>query len=182
MNRIPRFCAAGLAVLLSFALVGCSSSAVRDLQLVVAGGEAVVAALESAGTIPAPAAALINTYMGQVSAFVSFSTTELASSDSPAVKASKIAAEAVGISKPDLPSGTPTLVATSIQAVASALANFLSNIAATSAQLSVSPQFASGFGAKKKAPKLDMSASDKKKLAELHARAVILQSKFPKKQ
>jgi hypothetical protein len=182
MNRFPAlFRAAGLAVvlLMSLALVGCSSSAVRDLQLVVAASEAVVAALETSGVIPAPIGAAVNVYMGQVSEFVTFATTELASSDSSAVKASKIAAEAAAVAKPDLPPGTPNLIATAIQAVAASLGTFLGNIQATAAVIS-HPSYGNSFFAEK-AAKLKISKADEKKLAELHARALVLKAKFPKK-
>lgn len=169
-----------LVLLLSLSLMSCSSSAVRDLQLVVAGGEAVVAALESSGTIPAPLAALINVYMGQVATFTDFAIAELASTDTPAVKASKIAAEAASVSKPDLPPGTPALIGTSIQAVASALATFLGNIH-TTAELISTPSFGNSFAAGGKPAKLKLSKSDEKKLAELRARAQRLKQRFPKK-
>ncbi len=173
-----------VAVLLAcLLLVGCSSSAVRDLQLVVAGSEAVVAALESVGTIPAPMAAAINVYMGQVSSFVTFATAELASTDTAAVKTSKLAAEAATVSKADLPPGTPALIATAIQAVATSLATFLGNIQTASnlASEDLPPPYASTFMAAKASKSGKMSKSDEKKLAELHARALALKARFPKK-
>ena len=182
MNRFPSFLrAAGLgAVLLMFlALAGCSSSAVRDLELVVAGGEAVVAALESAGTIPAPIAAVIDTYMSQVGEVTTFASTELASADTPAVKASKILAEGATVAALDLPPGTPLLIATSLKAVATALAAFLANIQSATAQIAAHPEFAESFTAKGKP--LKISKSDEKKLSALHARALALKAKFPKK-
>jgi hypothetical protein len=168
-----------LAILFCLVLAGCSSSAVRDLQLVVAGGEAVVAALESTGTIPAPISAAINVYMAQVSDFITFATTELASTDDAAVKATKLAAEAATVAGPDLPPGTPAVIAASIKAVATALATFLANMQATAALIS-NPSYGNSFLAAKSA-KLKISQSDKRKLAELHARALALQARFPKK-
>ena len=182
MNRFPSVLrAAGIgAVLLMFlTLAACSSSAVRDLELVVAGGEAVVAALESAGTIPAPIAAAVNVYMGQLSAFVDFATTELASTDTAAIKASKIAAEAATVAGPDLPPGTPAVIAASIKAVATALATFLGSIQTTAALLS-EPSYGNSFMAGKPA-KLKISKSDEKKLAALLPRVEKLKARFPKK-
>lgn len=186
MNRSPSlFRAAGLgAVLLMFmALAGCSSSAVRDLELVVAGSEAVVAALESVGTIPAPIAAAVNVYMGQLSAFVDFATTELASTDTAAIKASKIAAEAATVAGPDLPPGTPALIATSISAVVTALATFLGNIHTTASLASedLPPPYANSFTAVKASKSGKLSKSDEKKLAALLPRVEKLKARFPKK-
>ncbi len=171
-----------IVLLLSGVLVGCGNSAVQDIQLVVATSEAVVAALETTGTIPAPVATAVNVYMGQATEFVNFAITELASTDTPAVKASKIAAEGALLSKPDLPPGTPTSVATSIQAVASALAVFLANIqtAATAMRAVESPMVLSATE-KPKPAKLKMSDSDKKKLEALKVRAEMLKARFPKK-
>ena len=174
-------CALVLVPLLAFmCLAGCGSSAVQDLQLVIAGSEAVVAALETVGVIPASVSAAINTYMGQVSAFADFATTELASTDTAAVKASRIAAEAASVAKPDLPGGTPTLLVTSIQAVAQAVATFLANIHTTAALIS-EPSYGNSFAAAGKPAKINISKADQKKLEALHARAAALKAKFPKK-
>lgn len=162
------------------ALTGCSSSVVKNLQLVVAGSEAVVAALETTGTIPAPIAVLIDLYMGQVSEFTAEVSTILASSASTAVKDAQIAAAAAKIAKLDLPPGVPLLVANSVQAVATALATFLTDVHVTASRMA-EVQMATSFAEQAKPKKLKMSDSDKKKLEDLHARAEKLKARFPKK-
>lgn len=170
-----------IALLLGGALVGCTNTALRDIQLVIAGTDAVIAALESTGSIPAPIDALVNLYMGQVTTFEADVTTILASSDTPAVKDANIAAAALKIAKLDLPPGVPSLVANSLQAVASALAAFLKNTHATAAKIAMNPMAESFAGGSAKPAKLKMSDSDKKKLAELHAKAEAQKARFPQK-
>lgn len=126
-----------------FALVSCGSNQVlTTLQLVVASSEAAVAALEAGGTIDPNTAAKIENYLTSVSTAASFAATELASSDSTAVKAAKIVQEFATVTAPDLPAGTPQVILTTVNAVVQAVLNFLATVqpAPTAAAIKISEQ------------------------------------------
>jgi hypothetical protein len=153
--------------ILWFALVGallfqtaCSSSAVTDtLALIVAASNAAIDVSDpSLAPVVAP-------YLTDVTNAVDFATTELASADSGAVKATKIAQEFATMAAPTLPSGTAQTVVLSIEAVATAVQNFLKTIAASSAELQATPTGASAFFA---GGKSSLKAS-KRELAKIRA-------------
>jgi hypothetical protein len=114
------------------------------------------------------AAAVAGPYLTSVSNFVSFSTTELDSSDSAAVKADKIAQEALTLAKPNLPPGTATNVIEALAAVAAEVTAFLAAIKTTSAAVQALPSGAEAFAAS--GPKtLKMSRGDKQALPKIKA-------------
>jgi len=126
--------------------VGCSQSQVTTtLDLVVTAADAAVSVLQSTGTLPPGTASLITGYLGQVTTGVEFATTELASTDSTAVKAAKITQEFAMIVVPNLPPGTGAAIVSVVASVAQAVANFLSTlqtVAMTSADKQVLPKIA----------------------------------------
>lgn len=113
----------------TLALASCSQSQVTvTLDLVVTAADVAVSTLQSTGALPPGTATVIQGYLGSVTTAVSFATTELASADTGAVKASKIAAEFAMLAVPNLPAGTPQVIGETLQAVASAIANFLATL------------------------------------------------------
>lgn len=161
--------------LLTVGLTGCAISLSDGLDLVVSAADTAVTTLQATGSIPAPTATLIENYLSEVVNFTSFTTTELASSDSAAEKTAKISAEAAMVIEPQLPAGTPTVIVTVVNAVVQDVATFLENVKTTSASLqtvNANAFFATGkYSAK-------LSKSDVKKLQK-HIASV--QAKLPKK-
>ena len=154
-----------LALALSGFLVGCgTSSIVTALEAVIAAAEAAVATLGAVGTIPPATVTLLENYLTSVSEATAFASTELASNDSPAVKATKIIQQFAMIAAPILPPGTAQVVVDVIQAVTKAIANFLSQIEA--------PKTATA-----NLSKLTLSDSDRAKLGKIHERATELEVK-----
>lgn len=127
-NRI-RWAATTAALAGLLMQVACSQSQViTTLDLVVTAADTAVTVLQATGTLPPGTASLITGYLNQVTAGVQFATTELASSDSNAVKASKIVGYFAMIAVPNLPPGTVQTVVAVVQAVANAVANFLATL------------------------------------------------------
>lgn len=110
-------------------LAGCTPGAVTSaLDKVVSAVELALPLLSFAG-VPAPVIVLAQGYLQSVSAAVNETTTELASTDTSAVKAAKIASYFAAAIVPVLPAGTPPIVAQLLQAVSDAVAAFLKHIA-----------------------------------------------------
>jgi hypothetical protein len=133
-------------VLLSTALLGalifqaaCSSAVTETLALIVSASSAAIDVVDPA------LASVVTPYFTEVTNAVDFATTELASSDSGAVKATKIAQQFAMIAAPSLPKGTAQTVVLAIEAVATAVQNFLKTISASSAELQSTPAGASAF-------------------------------------
>ena len=128
------------AVLIMLGLTACSQSQVTEtLDLVIAAADAAVSVL-APGT-----AALITPYLSEVSAAVDFATTELASDDSAAIKAAKIAQQFATIAAPNLPPGTAQVIVQAVAAVGKAVITFLGSLQATGADLQSTPVGANAF-------------------------------------
>jgi len=116
-----RFLFVPLLLILLVLLQACIS-VTSTLQLVIAAAEAAV------GVIDPPAAVLINPYLRAVSLATSFAATELASSDTSPVKAEKIIAQFASITAPNLPPGISRTIVAAVEAVTTAVTNFLATI------------------------------------------------------
>jgi hypothetical protein len=142
----------------------CGGNAVTEtLALVVS---AASAAIDVADPALAP---VVTPYFTGVTNAVDFATTELASADSGAVKAAKIAQEFAQVAAPNLPVGTAQTVVLSIEAVATAVQNFLKTIAASSAELQSTPAGANAFFATGKGS-MKASAKELAKIREANAK------------
>ena len=169
-----RSLALSTVVLSSLLLTSCGVSLTTSLDLVVSAADVAVTTLQQSGQVSPATAASITNYLNEVTSFVDFTTTELASTDSGATKAAKISQEASMIATPQLPTGTATVIVTVVNAVLQDVASFLSNVNSTSASLQVADSnafFASGkFSLKisaKEAAKLRMhNASVKVKISK----------------
>jgi hypothetical protein len=116
-------------LLVCLLLTGCTTPQITTtLQAVVdAVGIATPIILNAAG-VPAATSTLVTAYLGAVDTAVAETGTELASSDSSAVKADKIVQyfTQAGLQLgPNLPAGTPTLVVQLVNEVAQAVQGFL---------------------------------------------------------
>lgn len=160
----------GLVGLLLVALLaGCGSgTVVTALELVTAASEAAVSTLEAAGQITPGTAIQIDSYLANVSAATQFAATELQSTDTTALKVSKIAAQFAGIAVPNLPPGTAQAIVTAIQAVANAVSKFLVQIQPPPAPSA-------------KLPVLAFSSKDQVKLEAIRSRAEVVHQKVTKR-
>lgn len=168
-----------LVALMLLSLTACSGNQVTTtLQLVVAAAEAAVDTLGSTGSLSQDVVQQVDGYLLATSDGVQFATDELASSDTPAVKASKIAQKFAGISAPNLPPGTPQTVLAVVSSVSKAILSFLSTVQQSQAVLVAHPEYATAFAgeAKGKMPK----AADKK-LKDIKSRAERLKQRIRKK-
>jgi hypothetical protein len=145
----------------AIALVGCGVSAVT-LAL-----DAVVAAAETAAELPNPPA-----YVGQIADAAIFAADELASSDSVALKVSKIAGEFAAIAVPSAAAGSPVAL------IAQAVTNFLALLNTSSAQLERLPVYADSFAARKT---MKLGPADQARLKKIRARAEAVKAKLNKK-
>ena len=153
----------------------CQSQVTTTLDLVVAAADAAVTALQATDQLPPGSAALLNTYLSDVTAAVDYATAELASADTPAVMASKITAEFAAIAVPQLPPGVAAAVGVTIQAVANAVAKFLSSIQATAAALTATPDGARAFFA---SGKLKLTRGDRAALPKIRAKNAAVKAKL----
>ncbi len=104
-----------------------------DLQLIVTAASAAI-------DISFPALGiLLGPYFTEVTTFIDEADTELASTDSAAIKATKIAQDALSVILPQLPAGLATTVVTDIIAVGTAVTTFLARIGALTAALRSTP-------------------------------------------
>lgn len=159
----------------AIALVGCSQSQVTiTLDLVVTAADVAVSTLETTGQIPAPIANEVTSYLGQVTTAVDFATTELATTDTAAIKATKITSEFAALALPQLPPGGPAAIVATINAVAQAIGKFLATIQTTSAQLETpgALAFAGSSGSAK------LNSADKKALPKIAARNAAVKAKL----
>lgn len=131
-----------ICIVLALALAGCS---VNDLTVpLLALSQATVAAefgvprLEAAGKIDTATGDKILAYAAAVSLAASKSSAELASSDPPATKSLKIAANFAGIAVPAFGPGTGGEVVALVTAIAAAVALFLEAVGKPPAQVKVS--------------------------------------------
>jgi len=167
-------------VLASVVLIGallfetaCGQSQVTEtLALVVA---AASAAIDVADPALAP---VVAPYLTGVTNAVDFAATELASTDTDAVKAAKIAQEFASVAAPNLPPGTALTIVTVIGAVATAVKNFLGTVAATSATLEGNAAYVESFAAKGKG--LKMSSADQKAIAKIQVENAKARAKLAK--
>jgi|SRR5271166_1575886 len=156
-------------VLMSFGfLTGCGTSqVVNTLEAVIASAEVAVATLGATGTVPAGTVTSLDAYLKAIASATAFASTELASTDSPAVKATKIALEFGMVVAPVLPPGIAQTVVVVIQAVTQAVANFLAAI-----------QPAAAVAAAHAPATMNLSSSDKVRLAAIGQRAQALLQKL----
>lgn len=170
--------ALALAAGLSLALVACSNSVTTGLELTVAAAEAAVNTISALnpGAIPPATAAALTGYLDSVLNFAEFATTELASSDSGAIKAAKIASEGAKLAAPDLAAGSPAVVVAVIRSVSDAVLKFLASVQGAQAQLVAAGSglaFADPPAKKGKVPKLPAADAEKLKVRIRAARARI---------
>lgn len=166
-----------LVALLAFSQVACTQSEITlTLGLIVSSAQTFLDIADP------PVAALAAPYFTQVNAFVSFSTAELASTDSGATKASRIAQEALKLSVPNLPAGTPQSIANALSAVVTNIINFIAAIHSLSAELTATPAGALAFAAS--GPKaVKLNHKDKtalKKIEEANAKLKARLKSIPK--
>ncbi len=170
--KLARF---ALVIGLCLALVGCGQSDITlTLDLVITAADAALTALETTGQVSSGTAGQITNYLTEVTNAVDFTTTELASSDSDAIKAGKIAQEFATVIAPNLPAGTPLVIATVIAAVAKSVTNFLAVMTTTSAGLQSTE--GNAFFAAHKGWKL--TKGDQKALPKIRAKAQALKTKL----
>jgi hypothetical protein len=105
-------------------LTGCSTQSITDLEMAVDAAAAILPALPD---VP-PAVA---TYAQQAAQVITAVTTQLESGTVTAAEIAQITAEVSAIVKPDLPAGTAATVVTDVNALATALENFLQAIPQT---------------------------------------------------
>lgn len=160
-----------LLIVLILTLASCgASSVITGLELVTDAAEAAVTALAATGQIPAPTVTLIDNYLSQVSSATEFAVTELESTDTTAVKASKIIGQFAMIVAPDLPPGIAQGIVAAIQSVAKSVASFL----ATLGSPGTAPTAA------QKLPNLKLSDSDRGRLDKIRVRAQAVKAKVSK--
>jgi hypothetical protein len=160
-----------IAILFSImALTGCGvSNVTTTLEIVITSAETAVGVLGATGTIPPAVVTQVDTYLTLVSQATSFAATELASSDSSAVKADKIIAQFASISAPILPPGIAQTIVAVIQAVANAVANFLNTI---------QPAATTGIHRASIPSSIKISSADKNTLSQIKLRADALTLKI----
>lgn len=167
-----------IVALAILSLTACSGNQVTTtLQLVVVAAEAAVDTLGSTGSISQDVVQQIDGYLLATSDGVQFATDELASTDAPAVKASKIAQKFAGITAPNLPPGTPQTVLAVVSAVSKAVLTFLSTVQQSQAELVAHPEYATAFAGE---PKSKMPKATDKKLKDIKARAERLKHRIKK--
>jgi hypothetical protein len=160
---------------LIFSMVACG--VIDTLNIVVVSADALVSALQASGEINPAQGALITTYVNAVLAGANCAATESASTDSDALKATKItecfvqAANAQAL----LPPGLPTVIVSAIGAVATALENYLEKAGAP-----VTPQTAKLSPHARPRKPQHYSQSDLAKLPELKARIAAVQARLKK--
>jgi hypothetical protein len=175
MRPRPSHLSGFLAIVLCLALVSCGQSDVTlTLDLVVTAADAALTTLEGSGQVSASTAGQVNSYLTQVTNAVTFTTTELASSDSDAIKSTKIAAEFASVIAPNLPGGTALEIVAVVGAVAKSVTNFLALMSSTSAQLRSAE--GNAFFAAAKGWKL--SKGDQKALPKIAAKAAALRKRL----
>ena len=178
-----QICLTAVLLALSVALTACSQSSVTlTLDLIVTAADAAVGVMQSTGQIPPGTATMITNYLGDLTTAVDFATTELASSDTAAVKAAKIAQEFAMIAAPNLPPGTASAIVSTIQAVAKAVANFLASVQTAALNIQAVPAGANAFAGK--SGTLKLNSADMKALPKIKARNAVVKAKLaalPKK-
>lgn len=171
--RAQKQIAMATVLLMSFALVGCNGLT-TTLDAITIAVDAAVPILAASGVIPPGTATIIMSMSTKALAAVNATSTELASTDSQALKTAKIAQiwASVPLCAPTdttcsniLPAGTPTVVITIVQAISNAIVTFLQ-------QAGVPPAQARAVAAKAaKMPNLKFSESEDSKI-KAHVTAV----------
>jgi hypothetical protein len=119
-KTIAVVCLASLAL----ALTGCANASISYLEMAVDTAAAILPAVPGV-----PAAAV--TYAQQAAQVISTVSGQLESGTVTAAEITAIVAEVSAIAKPDLPAGTAAAVVTDVNALATALENFLQAIPQT---------------------------------------------------
>jgi hypothetical protein len=136
--------------------------------------EAVLDATQAAVDIAFPQyAALLNPYFSSVATFIDHTTAELATTDSTADKASKIAGYAAAIISPNL-SGVAAEVVTRIAAIAPLIAQLVDEIKGISMAIDATPGGANAFFAAHK----NYKPPTAKQLAKIRAKLAALKAKL----
>jgi hypothetical protein len=169
-----------LTALLMLAVMLCAAcgaaEVVNGLELAIDAAEAVLPAIAAAANLPPATITLIDNYLAAVATALSKTSALLASGSPSDVEASQIVALFASAVAPALPAGTPQSVAAAVQAVGNAVANFLAQF-----QVSTTPAGGTAFAASKKLSSVKLTAEQRKKAAQLKARADAVLAKIPKK-
>lgn len=125
-SKLTQFIIASVALVSLGLSTACSGSTavLASLKATVVAADAGLAVLSAAGAIPPTAATLAENYLASVSTAVSATATELASSDTVAIKDSKVAEIWAKAVLPDIP-GLPSVVSIALKAVEAAVNTFL---------------------------------------------------------
>lgn len=168
-----------LTVLLAASLVAtvaCNlSSAVKNLQFVIAAAEVVLPVVLAGSTVPlsADTKAQIIAYLTAVGDATDASAAILTdTTKTNAQKAAAIASAFSGAIAPNLPPGTPANIVAMVHAVSDAIAKFLTSVAAKGPPSTVAM-------AEAQVP-AKVSRADKQALGEIGQRARVLRSTLPR--
>jgi hypothetical protein len=185
--RIKRSLCLGATLALCLGLVACSQSQVTvTLDIAVTVADTLVGALETTGTIPPPVAALIEDFTTKFSNDAAFAITEFGSSDSTALKFSKVIAQFADICPagagaqcvgPVLPSGIPSTIGIIIEQLAKAITNFLATMPATTTAIVAQPggtRAINSSGVKA----IQLTRGDKQALPKIAAKNAVLKAKL----
>lgn len=148
-----------LFVALGFLQACGTNQVITTLETVVTASETALNVLAATGAIPAATVTIADAYLKSVDQAAVFAAQELQSSDSPALKITKIVQQFAMIAQPNLPPGTAQTIVSIIQAVTTAVENFLKSIQPASATAAA------------KIPNFKFSASDLERLKAIQAKA-----------
>jgi hypothetical protein len=157
-----------ILVLVLLGTSGCGVSAISLLSGVVSTVEATFPVIAAAVGLDPATTQLISTYLAGVSTAVEQTATILASSATAAQKALEIAAAFAAVPIPNLPAGTVSTVVAVVQAVITAVENFLkATVPASGPTASRKPTVSLG----------KLSTSDQTALIAIQQRAVVTHQK-----
>ncbi len=126
--RLSRNSGIGASLVLTLSLITTACNPLGNLELVITAAQVAIPAISAAGAIPPNTSAEIVKYLGAVNTAVGQTTTELASTDSSAQKATKITGFFAAAAIPVLPTGTDQRIVSVIQSVDAAIGVFLTSI------------------------------------------------------
>lgn len=176
----------GITAAVAIVAIGCmlstgcgapQTSVTTDLSLAIAAAQTAVAALETIdpSLIPPATAANINSALQAASMALVFATTELASSDTPAVMAADISKEfgsiVASLNNPALTTGAPAAIIADVQLVLTMISNFLTTIEVPIAASARANGTITAVSWK-------LSDGDIKALPGIHSKALALQAMF----
>ena len=163
VRKLISFLAIG-ALLFQF---GCGGDALAsELNLIISTTSAVVDIVEP------QYAAQLNPYFTSLTTFVDEVTTELATTDTAIQRATKIAADAAAIAKPDL-TGLPATIAARVEAIAPLVADLVTSVQSLKSAIDSTPGGANAFFAAHK-----VKPPSAKTLAKIKAANAALKAKL----